>query len=100
MFRRNSFSSKDKAKTPILQLIQSDVIGPMQTHTIQGDSYIIMFTDDYASYTEVYFMTLKTGAPAKFKECVARVQKQLSKSKVCRVIVDEAEEYGSRENFI
>jgi hypothetical protein len=32
-----------------------------------------MFTDDYSRYTEVYFMKLKSEAPGKFKEYVARV---------------------------
>jgi hypothetical protein len=59
-----------------------------------------MFTDDYSRYTEVYFMKLKSEAPAKLKEYVAREEKQHSKSKVCRIRVDGGGEYGSREKFL
>ena len=100
MFRRPFLTSEDKAKTRLLELIHSDVIGPMQTQTMRGYRYIIMFTDDYSRYTEVYFMKLKSEAPAKFKEYVARVEKQHSKSKVCRIRVDGGGEYGSREKFL
>jgi len=100
MFRRLFLTSEDKAKTRLLGLIHSDVIGPMQTQTMRGYRYIIMFTDDYSRYTEVYFMKLKSEAPTKFKEYVARVEKQHSKSKVCRIRVDGGGEYGSREKFL
>jgi len=90
-------TSEDKAKTRLLELINCDVIRPMQTQTTQGYHYIIIFTDDYLKYTEVYFMKLKSEAPAKFKEYVARVEKQHSKSKVCRIRVDGGGEYGRRE---
>jgi hypothetical protein len=35
-----------------------------------------MFTDHHSRYTEVYFMKPKSDAPAKFKEYVAKVEKQ------------------------
>jgi len=74
----------------------------MQIQMMQGYRYIIMFTDDYSRYTEVYFMKLKLEAPTKFKKYVARVEKQhsKSKSKVCRIRVDGGGEYGSREKFL
>jgi hypothetical protein len=59
-----------------------------------------MFTDNYSRYTEVYFMKAKSEAPAKFKEYVAKVEKQHPKSKVCRIRVDGGGEYGSREKFL
>jgi hypothetical protein len=77
--------SEDKAKTGLLELIQSNVIGPMQTVTMCGYRYILMFTDDHSRYTEVYLMKAKSEAPAKFKEDVAKVGKQHRKSKVCRI---------------
>jgi len=102
MFRRpfQPLTSEDKAKTRLLELIHSDVIGPMQTQTMRGYGNIIMFTDDYSRYTEVYFMKLKSEASVQFNEYVARVEKQHSKSKVCRIRVDGGGEYGSREKFL
>jgi len=50
----------------------------------------------------VYFMKLKSETSGKFKEYVAKVEKQYSKSrsKVCRVRVDGGGEYDSREKFL
>jgi len=102
MFRRpfQPLTSEGKAKTHIFVLIHPDVIGPMQTQTMRGCPYIIMFTDEYSRYTEVYFMKLKSEAPAKLKEYVARVEKHHSKSKVCRITVHGGGEYGSRQKFL
>jgi hypothetical protein len=102
MFRKpfQPLSSEDKAKTRLLELIHSDVIGPMQTQTMRGYQYSIMFTDDHSRYTEVYFMKAKSEAQAKFKEYVAKVEKQHPKSKVCRIRVDGGGEYASHEKFL
>ena len=62
--------------------------------------YMIMYTDEYSRYTEVYVMMLKSEASAKFKVYVARVEKQHSKSKVYRIRVDGGGDYGSREMFL
>jgi len=43
--------SEDMAKTRLLELIHSDVIEPMQTQTMRGYRYIIMFSDDHSRYT-------------------------------------------------
>jgi hypothetical protein len=47
-----------------------------------------MFTDVHSRYTEVYSMAAKSEAPAKFKEYVAKIEKQHPKSKVGRYRVD------------
>ena len=102
MFRKpfQPLCSDDKAKTRLLELIHSDVIGPMQTQTMRGYRYIIIFTDDHSRYTKVYFMKAKSEAPAKFKEYVAKVEKQHPKLKVCRIRVDGGGVYASREKFL
>jgi len=53
MLRRpfQPLTSEYKAKTRLLELIHSDVIGPMQTQMMRGYRYIIMFTNDYSRYT-------------------------------------------------
>ena len=58
-----------------------------------------MFTNNYSRHTKVYFMRAKSEAPAKFTEYVAKVEKQHPKSKVYRIRVDGAGEYGSCEKF-
>jgi len=102
MFRKpfQPLCSKNKAKTRLLELIHSNVIRPMQTQTMHGYRYIIMFPDDHSRYTKVYFIKAKSDAPAKFKEYAAKVEKQHSKSKVYRIGVDGGGEYASHEKFL
>ena len=59
-----------------------------------------MFKDDYSRSTVVYFMKAKSEAPAKFKECVAKEEKQHPKSKVCRIRLDGGGENASREKLL
>jgi len=48
MFRKPFHPTEDKAKTKLLELIHSNVIGPMQTQTMRAYRYIIMFTHDHS----------------------------------------------------
>lgn len=42
-----------------MQLIYSDVCGPMQTESISGAKYFVTFIDDYSRCCKVYFMKQK-----------------------------------------
>jgi len=102
MFRKpfQPLHLENPAKTRLLELIHSDVIRPMQTETMRRYRYILMFTDDHSRYTEVYFMKAKSEPPEKFKDYVAKVEKQHPKLKVSQVRVDGGGEHASREKFL
>ena len=51
-----------------LQLVHSDVCGPMQTRSIEGAKYFVMFIDDYTRCCTVYFMKHKSEVLDKLKE--------------------------------
>ena len=51
-----------------LQLVDSDVCGPMQTQSIGGAKYFVTFIDDYIRCFAVYFMKHKSEVLDKFKE--------------------------------
>ena len=51
-----------------LQLVHSDVCGPMQTQSIGGAKYFVTFIDDYTCCCTVYFMKHKSEVLDKFKE--------------------------------
>ena len=51
-----------------LQLVHSDVCGPMQTQSIGGAKYFVTFIDDYTRCCAVYFMKRKSEVFDKFKE--------------------------------
>ena len=39
-----------------LELVHTDVCGPMQTQSFGGSRYFITFTDDYSHYCYTYFL--------------------------------------------
>ena len=63
----------------MLELIHTDVCGPMSTQAKGGYEYFITFTDDYSGYGYVYLMRQKSKAFEKFKEFKAEVENQLGK---------------------
>ena len=51
---RQPFSpSKSKRTTEILQVVHSDLAGPLQTKSIQGSIYIATFIDDHSKYAVI-----------------------------------------------
>jgi len=100
MFGKPFQHLEDTAKTRLLELIHSAVIGPMQTRMMRGYRYIMIFTHDHSRYTNVYSMKTTSVARAKCKEYVAKVEKQHPKSKVSQFRVDGGDEDPSRERFL
>ncbi|KAL0352357.1 UNVERIFIED_CONTAM: Retrovirus-related Pol polyprotein from transposon TNT 1-94 [Sesamum calycinum] len=59
--------SNFRAKEP-LELIHSDVFGPVKQASIGGMKYMVTFIDDLSRYVWVYFMKNKSETLMKFKE--------------------------------
>ncbi|KAK0594600.1 hypothetical protein LWI29_001701 [Acer saccharum] len=68
-----------RAKEP-LELIHSDVCGPMNVKARGGYRYYVTFIDDYSRYGYVYLMQRKSKTFEKFKEFRAEVENQLGKT--------------------
>jgi hypothetical protein len=51
-----------------LQLVHSDVAGPMKTESFGGTRYFVTFIDDYSRCVTVYPITHKSEVLDKFKE--------------------------------
>ena len=63
----------------MLDLVHTDVRGPMLTQAKGGYEYFITFTDDYSRYGYVYLMRRTFEAFEKIKEFRAEVENQLGK---------------------
>ena len=63
----------------MLELVHSDVCGPMSTQARDGYEYFITFIDDYSRFGYVYLMKQKFEAFEKYKEFKAEVENQLGK---------------------
>ncbi|KAK4407796.1 Retrovirus-related Pol polyprotein from transposon TNT 1-94 [Sesamum angolense] len=65
---RKPFVGQSKLANGLLDLIHTDVCGPLNTQARGGFSYFIMFTDDHSRYGYVYLMRCKSEAFVRFKE--------------------------------
>ena len=59
----------------LLELIHTDVCGPMSSTARGGFQYFITFTDDLSRYGYVYLMKHKSETFEKFKEFQNEVEK-------------------------
>ena len=73
---KSPFTGKGERATDVLELIHTDVYGPMSTKARGGYEYFITFTDDKSHYGYVYLMRHKFEAFDKFKKFKFEVEKQ------------------------
>ena len=93
MHRKPHKPLKEIRSTEKLQLVHTDVCGPMQTKSFGGSRYFITFTDDYSRCCKVYFLKEKSEALEKFKEFKASFETKSIKA----LRADRGGEYLSEE---
>ena len=79
-----------------LELIHTDVCGPMETQSFGGSRYFITFIDDYSRYRYTYFLKKNSEALEKFKEFKSSVENEF-KMKIEALRADRGGEYLSNE---
>ena len=88
-------SSKFRAKEP-LELVHSDVFGPVRQASINGSKYMVIFIDDFSKYVWVLFMKEKSEALSKFKQFRENAESELNKKVRC-LRTDNGREYVNYE---
>ncbi|KAL0329306.1 UNVERIFIED_CONTAM: Retrovirus-related Pol polyprotein from transposon TNT 1-94 [Sesamum radiatum] len=73
---KKPFVGQSKLANGLLDLIYTDVCGPLNTQARGGFSYFITFTDDHSRYGYVYLMRYKSEACVRFKEFRLEVENQ------------------------
>ena len=58
----------------VLELLQMDLMGPMQVESLGGKKYAYVVVDDYSRFTWVSFVREKSEVFAAFKELCQRIQ--------------------------
>ncbi|POM79706.1 Integrase catalytic core protein [Phytophthora palmivora] len=85
----------------LLEVIHSDVCGPMKTSTFSGKKYFVTFIDEYSQFCVVYLLRNKSEVAAKFAEFVAFAETQtggrVRTLRVKQLRSDNGGEYKSRE---
>ncbi|KAE8981481.1 hypothetical protein PR001_g23989 [Phytophthora rubi] len=96
--REDNFSrnpEKTVKSAGVLDLIHSDVMGPMQTKTPGGCTYAVTFIDDFSRHVTVYFMKKKAEVLEKFKMFKADMENATGR-KIKRLRSDNGGEYTGR----
>lgn len=93
---RLPFGKSESRSTELLQLIHSDVCGPMENESIGRSRYMLTFIDDYSKKVFCYFIRQKSDVFERFTEFKALVENQTSKRiKILRT--DNGTEYMSEK---
>lgn len=87
-FRTAIPKSRSSRATKLLELVHTDVLGPLEVCSVGGSRYVITFIDDYSHWTVTYTMKLLC-----FKRYKAMAEKHTSQ-KLQKLL---AHEYMSRE---
>jgi transposase InsO family protein len=93
---KGSFSSSDSRSKGILDLIHTDVCGPMTVAYLSGYLYYVLFIDDHSRKTWIYFLKTKDGVLARFQEFKAQVE-NLTGGKIKVLRSDNGREYTSKD---
>jgi hypothetical protein len=78
-FTKASFPSSDTRSTGILDLVHTDMCGPMNRKSLSGCEYSLTFIDDYSRKTWIYFLKDKSEVFTRFQEFKALVENQSGK---------------------
>jgi transposase InsO family protein len=95
-YTKTAFPSSDNRATSILDLIHSDVCGPMSSASLSGCLYYVIFIDDFSRKSWIFFMKTKGQVFNRFQEFKALVENQTGK-KVRVPRTDNGGEYTSKE---
>ena len=59
---KSSFKSKSYTACDILELVHTDLCGPIGVKRYHGDQYFILFVDDYSKMMTIMFLKVKSNA--------------------------------------
>ena len=65
---RDPFPKEAVRSQKVLEVVHSDVCGPMPVNSVGGNKYFVTFTDECTRYTAIYFMSTKNEVLKYFKE--------------------------------
>lgn len=93
---RLPFTKEGSRSEEILQLVHTDISGPMEHESLGGSRYYILFIDDFSRMIFIYFIKHKSEALSCFAEFKAKVEKQTNK-KIKILRSDNGCEYCNKE---
>ena len=97
-YTKTAFVSSDSRSVGVLDLIHSDLCGPMSVVSLRGFEYYGAFIDDHSRKTWIYFLKSKKSEDVlqRFQEFKALVENQTER-KIRALRSDNGGEYTSKE---
>ena len=89
------FSKESKQYSRLLEIIHSDVCGPMSMNSHGGSRYMVTFIDDYSGWCEVYFLKRKDEILNAFQTFKKFAERQTGQ-KIKYLKSDNGREYCNR----
>ena len=93
---RSSFKRKNHTSSEILELVHTNLCGPISSQSCCGAKYYIFFMDDYYRMMVIMYLKEKYKAFKMFKWYLPRVEKETSKS-LKHLRFDRGGEFTSHE---
>lgn len=93
---REPFSAREgRQSKEVLELVHSDVCGPVTPVGINGEKYFVSFIDDCSRFTVIFLMRSKDQVAEKFREYEAIASAKFGRG-ISRFRCDNGGEYKSR----
>ena len=73
---KTSFKSKNYQSEDILEIVYTDLCGPIGVESYTREKIFILFVDDYSRMMIVMYLREKSEAFEKFKWYLARIEKE------------------------
>ena len=94
---KNSFPvNKSLRAFACLEIMHTDIFGPMSVESLRGSRYFLLFIDDYSHMSWVFFLKHKSETFENFKKFKALVEKQ-SGCSIKTLRLDRGGEFNSNE---
>jgi hypothetical protein len=77
--RTNYKGKSGRTSKRILEIIHSDICGPISPSSIGGAKYFLTFTDDYSRKTEIFLLKEKSEVMSRFVEFKNRSERETGK---------------------
>jgi hypothetical protein len=91
---KKAYPHSNRKTNGILDLIHSDLCGPMTAPSMNGCLYYIIFIDDFFRKTWIYFLKTKDESFSKFQDFKNLVENQTCRP-ICVFITDNGKEFDS-----
>jgi len=95
MSKKSFPKASNRQSKDILEIIHSDVCGPMQTIMPGGKRYVLTMVDDYSGYTEIFLLAHKSEVFRHVREYIEAVKTKFNREpKILRS--DRGREYANK----